>query len=155
MYDEDRQTALAMYGRMFDEAADEAGLLELLVSPTRQAVVLARSYDAKARKTQIEQSESADFSDPDSVPAFIFIIDKTAQQALELGVKEANPVEGQFSIFDELPELEAFADRLEAACFRTLSDGIMTKDLVGLVEPGFQATAVDSETFLDEIAKRI
>ena len=106
MYDEDRQTALAMYGRMFDEAADEAGLLELLVSPTRQAVVLARSYDAKARKTQIEQSESADFSDPDSVPAFIFIIDKTAQQALELGVKEANPVEGQFSIFDELPELE-------------------------------------------------
>ena len=56
---------------------------------------------------------------------------------------------------DELPELEAFADRLEAACFRTLSDGIMTKDLVGLVEPGFQATAVDSETFLDEIAKRI
>ena len=114
MYDEDRQTALAMYGRMFDETADEEGLLELLVSPTRQAVVLARSYDAKARKTQIEQSESADFSDPDSVPAFIFIIDKTAQQALELGVKEANPVEGQFSIFDELPELEELAPAAEA-----------------------------------------
>ena len=114
MYDEDRQTALAMYGRMFDETADEAGLLELLVSPTRQAVVLARSYDAKARKTQIEQSESADFSDPDSVPAFIFIIDKTAQQALELGVKEANPVEGQFSIFDELPELEEIIPAAEA-----------------------------------------
>ena len=56
---------------------------------------------------------------------------------------------------DGLAALEAFADRLEAACFRTLNDGVMTKDLVGLVEPGFKATAVDSETFLDEIAKRM
>ena len=56
---------------------------------------------------------------------------------------------------DRLPELEAFAGRLEGACFRTLNDGIMTKDLVGLVEPGFEARAVDSETFLDEIAKRL
>ena len=56
---------------------------------------------------------------------------------------------------DNLPDLEAFADRLEAACFQTLQDGIMTKDLVGLVEPGFEARAVDSETFLDEIAKRM
>ena len=56
---------------------------------------------------------------------------------------------------DGLTDLEAFADRLEAACFATLNAGIMTKDLVGLVEPGFTATAVDSETFLAEIAKRI
>ncbi|MBQ9967719.1 MAG: NADP-dependent isocitrate dehydrogenase [Oscillospiraceae bacterium] len=56
---------------------------------------------------------------------------------------------------DGLSDLEAFADRLEAACFKTLSDGIMTKDLVGLCEEGFSATAVDSETFLKEIAKRI
>ena len=56
---------------------------------------------------------------------------------------------------DGLADLEAFANRLEAACFATLNAGIMTKDLVGLVEPGFTATAVDSETFLDEIAKRI
>ena len=56
---------------------------------------------------------------------------------------------------DELAELEAFADRLEAACMQTLADGVMTRDLVGLVEPGFRATAVDSETFLDEIAARM
>jgi len=56
---------------------------------------------------------------------------------------------------DKLPDLEAFADRLEAACFATLNDGIMTKDLVGLTEPDFAAHAVDSETFLDEIAKRL
>ncbi len=56
---------------------------------------------------------------------------------------------------DGLNDLVDFANRLEAACFKTLNEGIMTKDLVGLVEPGFKATAVDSETFLDEIAKRI
>ena len=31
----------------------------------------------------------------------------------------------------------------------------MTKDLVGLVEPGFAAQAVDSEAFLDAIAARL
>ena len=31
----------------------------------------------------------------------------------------------------------------------------MTKDLVGLVEPGFEARSVDSQEFLDEIAKRL
>ncbi len=107
MYEEDRQTVLAMYGRMFDETADEEGLLELLVSPTRQAVVLARSYDAKARKEQIENPDADYIADPENAPAFIFIIDKTAQQAAELGVKEAPIAEGQFSIFDELPESEA------------------------------------------------
>ncbi len=56
---------------------------------------------------------------------------------------------------DNLPDLVAFADKLEAACIRTLDDGIMTKDLVGLVEPGFQATAVNSEEFLDAIAQRL
>ena len=56
---------------------------------------------------------------------------------------------------DGLTDLVDFADRLESACFATLNEGIMTKDLVSLVEPGFKATAVDSESFLDEIAKRI
>ena len=31
----------------------------------------------------------------------------------------------------------------------------MTKDLVGLVEPGFAARAVNSEEFLDAIAERL
>ena len=107
MYEEDRQTVLSMYGRMFDETADEEGLLELLVSPTRQAVVLARSYDAKARKEQIENGDADFLADPENAPAFIFIIDKTAQQAAELGVKEVPLTEGQFSFFDELPKIEA------------------------------------------------
>ena len=106
MYEDDRQTTLSMYGRMFDETADEAGLMDLLVSPTRQAVVLARSYDAKARKLQIE-SESGDDTE---APAFIYVVDKTAQQAAELGTKEALVTEGQFSIFDEAFELSETKD---------------------------------------------
>ncbi len=56
---------------------------------------------------------------------------------------------------DDLPELTAFGEKLEEACFDTLNDGIMTKDLVGLVEPGFEAKAVDSEEFLDAISERL
>ncbi len=56
---------------------------------------------------------------------------------------------------DGLSDLVAFADRLEAACIKTLDDGIMTKDLVGLVEEGTPVRAVNSAEFMDEIAKRI
>ena len=56
---------------------------------------------------------------------------------------------------DDLPELAAFGEKLEEACFDTLNAGIMTKDLVGLVEPGFEAHAVNSEEFLDAIAARL
>lgn len=57
--------------------------------------------------------------------------------------------------FDELPELCAFADKLEAACIETLNDGIMTKDLVGLVSDGFEAKAVNSAEFIKAIRDRI
>ena len=56
---------------------------------------------------------------------------------------------------DGLQDLADFANRLEQACFDTLNAGIMTKDLVGLVEPGFEARAVNSEEFLDAIAQRL
>ena len=56
---------------------------------------------------------------------------------------------------DGLPDLVRFGQALEAACYDTLNDGVMTKDLVGLVEPGFETHSVDSEAFLDEIARRL
>ena len=55
---------------------------------------------------------------------------------------------------DELPELEQFADRLETACMDTLKAGIMTKDLVGLVEDG-PVQAVTSQAFLQAIRSRM
>jgi len=56
---------------------------------------------------------------------------------------------------DELPELVAFADKLEEACLDTLNDGIMTKDLVGLVSEGYSATAVNSIGFIKAIRERL
>ena len=45
-------------------------------------------------------------------------------------------------------EVEQFAGKLEQACFTTLNQGTMTKDLVGLVDEGVQAHAVTSAAFL-------
>ena len=56
---------------------------------------------------------------------------------------------------DDIPELQAFASRLEDACLSTLQSGVMTKDLAGLVEPGIEIKTVDSWEFIDTIAQRI
>ncbi len=56
---------------------------------------------------------------------------------------------------DGLNDLCAFADRLEAACLQTLNDGVMTRDLVGLVQPGKTVQAVNSDDFLAAIRKRM
>ena len=55
---------------------------------------------------------------------------------------------------DNIPELEAYADALEAACIETLEDGVMTKDLVSLAE-GITPRAVNSAEFLKEIRARL
>ena len=56
---------------------------------------------------------------------------------------------------DGLADLVNFADKLETASLETLESGIMTGDLVALVDDGFQTTAVTSEEFLDAIALRL
>ena len=56
---------------------------------------------------------------------------------------------------DGLADLVNFADQLEGACIDTLNDGIMTKDLVGLVVPGTKATAVNSAEFIAAIRERL
>ena len=56
---------------------------------------------------------------------------------------------------DALEDLVRFGRRLEAASLRTLEEGVMTKDLLPLVEPGFPARGVDTEEFLDAVAQRL
>ena len=56
---------------------------------------------------------------------------------------------------DGLKDLAAFGQALEDASLETLLDGVMTRDLIGLVDEGFQTTAVNSEEFLDAIAGRL
>ena len=56
---------------------------------------------------------------------------------------------------DGLTELANFADTLEAACFTTLNQGTMTKDLVSLVDEGFKAHAVTSAEFIAAIRRNL
>ena len=56
---------------------------------------------------------------------------------------------------DGLEDLVKFADNLEDACIETLNQGIMTKDLVGLVVEGTKTTAVNSRDFIVAIRKNL
>ena len=55
---------------------------------------------------------------------------------------------------DNLPELSRFGEQLEAACFDTLNEGTVTKDLVNLME-GTKPTAVNSAQFLQAIRSHL
>ena len=72
MYEEDRNRALEMYNEIFDEVNNETAVLQLLVSPTRQAVNLARAYDARERKYQSDDGEE---------PAYQLVIEDLRRQA--------------------------------------------------------------------------
>lgn len=55
---------------------------------------------------------------------------------------------------DGIKALANFADQLEAACFDTLNEGIVTKDLVNLME-GVESKAVNSAGFISAIRQRL
>lgn len=56
---------------------------------------------------------------------------------------------------DGIDELCAFADNLEGACIETLNDGIMTRDLSGLVDKGIEVTTVNTAEFISAIRARL
>lgn len=108
MRDEDRETVLDMYNALFDEVVDTRKLLSLLMSPTRQAVLIARAYDTTAPAVTGE------------MPKFLKVVDDIRNTAIKEGLmdtavpedapeedisEEENtsiPVlENQVSIFDE------------------------------------------------------
>ncbi len=102
MYEEDRQTALAMYNRMFDEAENEQALLQYFVSPTRQAVILARAYNAKERKLQVHtQSRDEYEQSTDEIPDFVLAINKLQDEASTLKITTPQVSEDQISLFDD------------------------------------------------------
>ena len=55
---------------------------------------------------------------------------------------------------DSLPDLVRFGQELEAACFDTLNEGTVTKDLVNLME-GLTPHAVNSADFLAAIRRHL
>ena len=56
---------------------------------------------------------------------------------------------------DNLPDLMNFSDKLEQACLDTLNDGIMTKDLIPLVDAGVKAESVFTSEFISQIRIRL
>lgn len=55
---------------------------------------------------------------------------------------------------DNIPELVNYADQLEAACFDTLNEGIVTKDLANLME-GVTPVVKNSADFIAAIRERL
>lgn len=56
---------------------------------------------------------------------------------------------------DCLPELAAFGEKIEKATLDTLSSGVMTKDLIPLVEGGVSVKEADTEEFLTAVSIRL
>ena len=105
MYEEDRQDALALYADMFDEAEDEQALIQALVSPIRQAVLVARAYNAKEHKLQAHsQAREADAPREEGAPDFIRAIFDIRAEALNRQPAGLQVDENQFSLFDQAAE---------------------------------------------------
>ena len=83
MYEEDRQRAMGMYSRMFEEAGDEHALIQALISPTRQAVVVARAYNSNLGRLSLSAATKAAPEDRDQngVPDYVQAIEAVREQA--------------------------------------------------------------------------
>ena len=101
MYDEDRQRALKMYERMFAIAEDDQGLIQHLMSPTRQAVVIARAYDAKERKLSVSAQKKGDeYEESTDIPPFVLAINKIFDELFPEEDAAQSLTEDQVSFFD-------------------------------------------------------
>ena len=115
MYEEDRQTALAMYDKMFDDAEDEQELLHLLNSPTRQAVIIARAYNAKERKLSVQAQSGRGDADVAGaeIPEFVEVINEIHEDAINLNVIGPEVLKDQISFFGEEAEDPVFESASE------------------------------------------
>ena len=107
MYEEDRQTALSMYENIFDSTDDSEGLRRILVSPTKQAVIIARCYNAKERDLSVRSASGEGVADVDSsdTPRFVKAIQEIAASANAL--QSVREDAGKWEAYeDEKPEQE-------------------------------------------------
>lgn len=169
MYEEDRLTALDMYEKMFDSCSDVHALMQILASPTRQAVVIARAYDAADRKLQVQSVSREDegLEDEADVPEFVLAIDKVYQQAVAKGLMEeesfSTPVlENQISIFDESDVPGLFDVEEDAAPAPVFSEAEAVENAPAEDVPAVEedVPAVEENTFeedlpIDEVDKFI
>ena len=109
MYDADREAAIAMYHRMFEEARDEMALIQSLGSPTKQAVVVARAYNTNYGKLSLYAGAKAAPEDRDEngVPDYV--------QAIEAVREKALAAQGVFAAEEIAEEEEALVSEESAA----------------------------------------
>ena len=118
MYEEDRVRAIELYSRMFDEAGDEMALLQALVSPTRQAVVVARAYNSNLGKLSLTAASKAAPEDRDDngVPDYVQAIEKVRAEAWTVpGVSPAPKSAGKPAAEEAAEPETAEAEETEAA----------------------------------------
>ena len=163
MHDEDRLAALSMYEEMFCKAQDQEALLACLKSPTKQAVLLARSYDAKARRKELSGEAAGG-----GIPAFLALISDISEDALESAgytpaapqpvleepvFRSVSPVPEETEVIEEEPdpepEVPAFSGleldfEKEIRSFTTVSSEEVPADPPG--EPDLQEEKADYET---------
>ncbi len=170
MYDEDRQIALGMYSELFDSARDEQSLLQFLVSPTRQAVIIARAYNARERKLQVStQSRDEEYYDDEGTPDFVLAIEALEQDAYERGIAVPKIPADQFSLFADgvhpannddvvaaadtgVADASEVAEIVEATAVE-LDDDIGAAEVIAeAVEiEGNSVTDADADTDVDEV----
>ena len=168
MYEEDRRYALEMYERMFDIAEDnEQWLLQNLMSPTRQAVIIARSYDAKERKLSVEAEWREDEEeDPGSeTPPFVLAINKIFDDLFPDGEELEEAIDTLDASFDldtarkkeakrpKMPKAAVLLDRTQE--FESVTDSVMEgMDLIESTEEADREDWTDRTDFEKDESER-
>lgn len=111
MFEEDRQRALAVYEEMLDEAEDETALLQFLGSPTKQAVTVARAYNAKERRLAVTSQAGEENADVvnDEEPGFVVVINGIRDAAIDAGIIPETAA-GQYSLYEEYEEADVTSE---------------------------------------------
>lgn len=142
MFEEDRLTALDLYAAAFDASADEEETAKQLVSPTRQAVVIARAYDVKAR-TRVLEAE-ADGVYPEDTPEFVAAINDVLHGVMQAAVpapaETAQETAPQVKSSVPLDDLDAFINDMDSGVSEEYGQESSPAD-----------SADDVDSFLDEL----
>lgn len=160
MYEEDRLDALDLYEDLFDSCTDEQQLLQHLISPTRQAVVLARVYNAKERMLSVQsQSRRDDLYDDDfeAVPAFLLAIEDIKNELPQLFTETPAVDDTQFSLFgaEAAEETVEEAELVEESVEQTTGEALPAEaenEVVVLESEALStetAEAVEEESFAE------
>lgn len=110
MYEEDRLTALSMYEEMFRTANDPVALLQMLGSPTKQAVSIARAYNAKEHKLAVTSQEGAGEADiaTSELPPFVAAINCIKDEAILKNILSAEISPEEEDLFSDYPQDDSF-----------------------------------------------